>query len=94
MRTAVCEPRCMNGGYCAAPNQCSCTLGYIGKHCQIRKCRLHDVAKKYYKTSTIEVFLYTHSAFLLYFDLNFEYRLICVKGDMQRYITKFMESGF
>jgi len=34
---AVCEPRCMNDGYCSAPNQCSCTLGYIGRHCQIRK---------------------------------------------------------
>jgi len=42
--SAVCEPPCMNGGYCSGPNQCSCTLGYIGRHCQIRKY-IHDVAK-------------------------------------------------
>ena len=34
---AVCEQRCMNAGYCSAPNQCTCALGYVGKYCQIRK---------------------------------------------------------
>ena len=34
---AVCDLRCMNGGHCAAPDQCSCTFGYIGKHCHIGK---------------------------------------------------------
>lgn len=32
-QTATCEPRCMNGGRCVAPNKCSCPSGYKGKKC-------------------------------------------------------------
>ena len=29
-----CEPWCLNGGSCVAPNVCSCRPGYIGTECE------------------------------------------------------------
>jgi len=30
---AVCSPQCKNGGTCVAPEQCHCTPGWSGDHC-------------------------------------------------------------
>jgi protein kinase C-binding protein NELL len=30
----VCEPRCLNGGKCIAPNTCECRGGYEGSSCE------------------------------------------------------------
>lgn len=35
---AVCVIPCMNGGTCTGSNSCSCSLGFIGKYCQIGTC--------------------------------------------------------
>ncbi|XP_072039237.1 uncharacterized protein [Amphiura filiformis] len=35
---AVCSPSCMNGGYCFAPNMCSCPTGWQGPRCETPVC--------------------------------------------------------
>ena len=37
VHTAVCDPACLNGGRCVAPDQCECAEGWTGKYCQIRE---------------------------------------------------------
>ena len=32
--TATCRPPCEHGGTCLTPNQCGCTQGYSGDHCE------------------------------------------------------------
>ncbi|KAL1505440.1 hypothetical protein ABEB36_005009 [Hypothenemus hampei] len=32
--TPICEPRCLNGGMCVKPGQCSCPGGYTGSLCE------------------------------------------------------------
>ena len=34
---AVCDPACLNGGRCVAPDQCECAEGWTGTYCQIRE---------------------------------------------------------
>ena len=40
--SAVCSPRCQNGGTCIAPNMCNCTAGYVGELCEIRDERMYN----------------------------------------------------
>ena len=35
--SAVCSPKCSNGGTCKAPNTCQCVSGWSGDRCQTRK---------------------------------------------------------
>lgn len=32
--SAICTTRCHNGGNCTAPQTCSCTAGFTGRHCE------------------------------------------------------------
>ena len=32
---ASCDPPCLNGGECAAPNTCQCTVGFAGHDCSL-----------------------------------------------------------
>ena len=34
LRAAMCDPACLNGGRCNAPNQCTCTAEYTGNTCE------------------------------------------------------------
>ena len=34
MYTAVCSPRCLNGGNCTAPGVCTCTTEWMGDTCE------------------------------------------------------------
>lgn len=34
-----CREPCLNGGSCAAPNQCSCPANYTGVSCQLLQCQ-------------------------------------------------------
>nr|XP_022294631.1 notch homolog 2 N-terminal-like protein isoform X2 [Crassostrea virginica] len=36
---AVCSPPCLNGGFCIAPQTCSCRRGFQGSVCQTPNCR-------------------------------------------------------
>jgi len=36
--TPVCKPPCKNGGYCSAPNTCTCHAGYEGASCELPHC--------------------------------------------------------
>ena len=32
---AICNPGCLNGGECVAPNVCACRRGYVGPSCEL-----------------------------------------------------------
>lgn len=44
--SAICQPACVNGGLCIAPDICQCLRGFHGETCQEGKTRQHDVEFK------------------------------------------------
>jgi len=48
--TATCDPSCVNGGKCLAPDICECTPDFRGDHCQHRKYIKQKI--NFYLTST------------------------------------------
>ena len=42
--TAICTPRCANGGTCTSPNRCSCRPGWTGSRCTIGIINIADVS--------------------------------------------------
>lgn len=41
--SAICEPACVNGGLCIAPDICQCLWGFHGENCQEGKTCQHVV---------------------------------------------------
>lgn len=42
----VCQHKCMNGGYCIAPNRCKCPLNTTGEHCEEKMCNFLPIYGK------------------------------------------------
>ena len=54
LKTAICKPKCLNGGRCIAPNVCQCPDGLAGPHCQSEITSTHSVSNLLTNTATLK----------------------------------------
>lgn len=71
--TALCYPKCMNGGNCTAPAFCSCPKGYQGTHCEGGNTLFYDLLIFISFFSYFYIYIFIHST------VNILGNLLCLK---------------